>query len=203
MIKLSLIVSSFDRPEALRLCIQSLALQRGIEGGGLLPHFAVTVTDNSPDKLNQWVTKGLERGISPAYFPSTFPGPYEPSERIITAGLAKGEYLGFPSDDNWYAPEYVARMIRAAEENDWDLVYSDCIYDPRWLGVYSVMEAYPKCGMVDKGGFIVRQSLFLEMGGWPKIEGGLCHPGSDGLFVEAAAARCKHGRVAEPMWFHG
>ena len=189
---LSIIVSAYDRPEHSKLCLQSLKLQT-------VP-VAVLVTDNSEDRQNCAVCALLcvacihtqARGCRECY---------DAAEAVVK--YTGGDFLGFPSDDNWYSPHYSKKMLEAAQANSWDLVYCDALFDPRpdWSGKHCVMEGFPAPGRIDKGGFIVRRSLFLEMGGFPGKTGGAS--ASDGLFCEAAAARCSHGRVPEVMWFHG
>ena len=198
---LSMIVSAYDRPEHLKLCLQSLRLQTA---AGLIQIF---VADNSPSAANRRVTIDCHAkaiGEAAVFYTNTAMREcYEAAEAIAKNGFLVGDFLGFPSDDNWYSPHYCEKMLEAAQANSWDLVYCDALFDPRpsWSGKHCVMEGFPAPGRIDKGGFIVRRSLFLDMGGFPGKNGGAS--ASDGLFCQAAAVRCAHGRVPEVMWFHG
>lgn len=200
--KLSLIVSVYDRPEWLRLCLQSLKLQTFTD-------FEIYVTDNS--QREQTRAKNMAAcsdGWDFSKYPSLYylqtgrNGPLECyAAAEIAAKQARGEYLGFPSDDNWYAPDYCKKMIEAADANNWDLVYCDYLCAPRWQPVHCVVETAPVRGKIDKGGFFIRKKLFDEIGGFPgKVAG---PSASDGLLCEAAAERGTHGRVPEVMWFYG
>ena len=194
---LSMIVSAYDRPEHLKLCLQSLKLQT------VATRMQVFVADNSTVEANNNAFRSLLQTdfLLCGYYSTKMRECYESAEMVVRSSLVTGDFLGFPSDDNWYAPEYCERMLKAAEKNAWDLVYCDCLFDPRWSGHYTTQIGSPVPGGIDKGGFIVRRSLFLELGGFPGKNGGAS--ASDGLFVQAAAARCMHGRVPEVMWFHG
>lgn len=198
---LSLIVSVFDRTEHLKLVLQSLKLQT------VASQIEIIVTDNSPNSMHREVAESF----GARYLPTKMRECYEAAE--YGAAFATGEYLGFPSDDNWYAPEYAERMLRAAMEKSWDLVYCDALFDPRgpsigdhpvsgiWQGRHFILRGLPIMNHIDKGGFIVRRSLFSSIGGFPGKTGLRC--AADGCFVETAAAQCAHGRVPEVMWFHG
>jgi hypothetical protein len=201
--RLSMIVSSFDRPEHLKLVLQSLKLQSSAE------QIEVIVTDNSPTEINRGVVASMRTPFDLHYFPTKATCCYSAAE--LAAAKARGDFLGFPSDDDWFASEYCERMLKAADANSWDMVFCDCLYDP-WTAItanppleagrYRILEANPVLGQVDKAGFIVRRSLFLEMEGFPqKVPGG--SSGSDSAFVQAAAARCAWGKVPEVMWSHG
>jgi Glycosyl transferase family 2 len=223
---LSLIVSAFNRPEHLKLCLQALYLQR------TQYEFEILVTDNGKldahrrEVESQALTIARRDVGSRALVSSGYPALTPlPLQSIRYFGLnhgwdcykaaeyaalhATGEFLGFPSDDNWYAPEFVERMLLAAYAHDWELVYCDALFDPRWTGRYMIQECIPELVKGDKGGFFIKRTLFNSIGGFPrKMDSSPWKPGglgssADRALIQEAASRAPHGRVPEVMWFHG
>lgn len=226
--KVSFIVSAYDRPRQLACVLASLAVQT-------LEEIEVLVVDNQRDPSgmmrNQIVVdvmgdmdmKDPKRDIEErrrrrfSYHAAMRNNCYMSSE--AGAQYAKGEWLCFPSDDNYYVPEFAVRMVAAAERAERDLpaepgggppggralprvgfVYCDMIYDPRLKGDYSVVDVRPVVNNVDKGGFLVRRDLFLEVGGFPDKENGVV---CDGLFVEELVRRGVRGvKAAGVLWVH-
>ncbi len=191
---LSCIVSSYDRPDDLAICLGSLRLQRHI-GSGDRFLLELIVTDNSPDERNRAAAEQY-RAI---YLPTRMGECYGAAE--AGASIATGEFLCFPSDDNYYVPEFAARMMRKAQTDSLDFVHCDMLYDPRMGGNYAVIPTSLHVGGIDKGGFCIRRSLFQSIGGFPGKTGGASS--ADGLLAERIAPICRHGRIPELLWFHG
>lgn len=139
--KCSFIVSAFDRPDALACLLYSLKIQTE-------PDFEVIVTNNGTRSLSV-ADPRFE------YFGPELRDCYESANYGAT--LATGEYLCFPSDDGYYAPRFLELMLRHGANAD--LIYSNCVYDGHGCEC-GFMDAAPKCGSIDKGGFLVRRSLF-------------------------------------------
>jgi hypothetical protein len=72
-------------------------------------------------------------------------------------------------------------MLKAAREQNLDLVYADQIYNGRWESEpYHLMGVQAKLNSIDKTGFLLKRSLFL---GFPdKGDGGSC--AADGLLID-------------------
>lgn len=192
--KLSCVVSSYDRPADLAVCLGSLRLQRHIGSRELYP-VEIVVTDNSPAEINRRVAEQFQV----IYLPTHTACPYSAAE--LGVEVATGEYVCFPSDDNYYVPEFAARMMRMADNQQLDFVHCDMLYDPRMGGNYAPIPTSLQVGGIDKGGFCLRRSLFQSIGGFPgKTGGASC---SDGLLAEAIAPICRHARLPELLWFHG
>ncbi len=91
----------------------------------------------------------------------------------------KADYLCFASSDGYYVPGFSLTMLEVCHRLNSDLVYCDCVYDPRLhgRGIYSVLNTSPEMRWIDKTCFIVRKKLFK---GFPKHPDNWC----DGELVE-------------------
>jgi hypothetical protein len=113
----------------------------------------------------------------------------------------ESEWLCFPNDDSYLMPFYSRIMIREADKNQWDLVYCDCVYDPRMQkNFYQVFEVSPVAGRIDKICVMVRRRVFK---GFPCIEHPQFWTMADGLFVrQLVKDGVAHGKVLGPMCCH-
>src|SRR5712671_6529740 len=159
--KVSFIVSSFERPISLMTCVTSLINQVAIEK-------EIIVIDNSNDPLMVSVIKETESINSLIKVINTkglLEEPqrnscYEPS-MILGFEQSVGEWLCFPNDDSYYVPGFATVMVNTAERFNWDFVYCNMVYDPRWDGkTYSVVPGYPIVRYITKSSFIIRRHLF-------------------------------------------
>ena len=184
------IVSAFNRPVHLRLCLLSLVVQTRKD-------WSCIVTDNSKTERNRVAVN--EIGDSRiAYIPTGefCPSCYHSAE--VGAVLATGEWLAFPSEDSYYCDDFLERMIE--ESSDADFVHCDLLYDKRLTGRRVAMRSEPKNGFIDKTNWIVRRSKFI---GFPdkRDDGSPCP--ADGQAVERMVAlgrRTKH--VPEILCVH-
>lgn len=194
--KLSFVVSCFNRPDLLGCCLYSLK-------GQTLPDFEVLVTDNAVDHRRSR-NRAMVLGMNDPRFryanPRT-PGCYHSAEWALPQ--VTGEFVCFPSDDSYYVPVFAETMLEAAEERRWDLVYCDAVYSRGWFkgvdGGYRAVTVEPKLHHIDKTFFIVRRRSMIE---WPnKIPNAPCW--SDGYLVEALRNRgVRHGKVDEVLVVH-
>lgn len=115
----------------------------------------------------------------------------------IGIGMASGQYVTMPNQDSYYAPVFAERMLAAAKENDWELVYSDLVLGGPGHG-YFMLNAAPHNCACDKTCLMFKREWFQ---GFPhKREN---YELADGLFVESLVARgIKHGRMAQPLLMH-
>ena len=157
-VRCTFVVSAYDRPEILRGTLISLALQSERD-------FEVIVTDNSLDGRNAAVVADM-RDERFRYEHWSLRNCYKAANHGAT--LAQGEYLCFPSDDNYYTPGFLETMLKARA----DLIYCDMVYDPRactpedaldakLCESYRVIETKLIPGWIDKGGFLIRRSRFV------------------------------------------
>jgi glycosyltransferase involved in cell wall biosynthesis len=186
---LSFIVSTFHRPEVLRCLLSSLSLQteKGIE---------VIVTDNSSDDALAAKTLGVVKEFDDRFdYQRTYRNDcYSSAED--GAKIASGRFLCFPSDDNYYLPQFAEMMLRCALNKGLDLVYCDCVYGRPGQTPF-LLNVIPKTNHIDKGGFLIARDKFTEFPGKAPVS---C---SDGWFVEECVKKgVRHGKVDSPLWVH-
>ncbi len=177
---ISFIVSAYNHPEKLICCLASLAIQ--------IPEPDLWVADNSdtPEMVEACESVCSVFGARRVQTHAETSLCYISSEHV--AEMVSGEWLCFPSDDSYYVPGFSKLMLDAAEENGWDFVYCDALYDPRMGGEYSVMTTRPACCAIDKTTFILRRELFQ---GFPPHESDW----RDGALAESLVERgVKHGK---------
>lgn len=189
MTHLTFIASTFNRPQVLLLLLNSLQLQTE-------KNFECIVTDNSTDptlaEQNEFHVK--MSGSRFRYLKTNYRECYSSAEE--GALLATGKFLCFPSDDNYYLPQFAEMMLRKALNEGLDLVYCDCVYG-RPKAVPFLLDVKPKVNHIDKGGFLVRRESFKSFPGKAAIS---C---SDGWLIEELVKKgVRHGKVESPLWVH-
>lgn len=163
---ISFIVSSYNRGVYLLTCLASLLSQNADK--------EIIVTDNSNDPEHKRFIAGFASISDKIKVVDTdihmsenrFTECYR-AANYAAVNHAKGEWLCFPSDDNYYVPPFSEIMLQEANASNSDLVYCDFLYDPRWSGrYYSPVSALPKYGFFDKGCFIIKRDLFHKLEGF-------------------------------------
>ncbi len=188
--KLTFIVSTFNRPETLAHMLHCLNLQT-------MKDFEIIVTDNSDDQIQARRNKAIVEQFDSRfrYLKTDKNEPYSSAEDGVFTSC--GEFLCFPSDDNYYVPQFAEIMLHHLDKHRLDFVYCDCIYDPRMFGKYAVLNVLPKTNHIDKGGFIVKRSIFKPFPAKARVS---C---SDGYFIEELVkAGHKHGKAPGVLWIH-
>ncbi len=180
---ISFIVSAFDRLWPLRSCLASLMCQG--------EPFEVIVTCNSLDPKMIAEIQLICQQHKVLMIPTGEMGatcPYSAAEKAVE--YAKGDWLCFPSDDSYYLPRFSEFMLRAAQENQLDLVLSeavvyakDRIRHPNYVPHIHTQQAQMHC--VDKTAFIVKKSWFEEFPGKIPHQPVSC----DGLLIESLRQR--------------
>jgi len=149
------IVSAFNRPTELKLCLLSLVLQTRID-------WLAIVTDNASDSLYQDLNEEAVRWVGDDRITYMHTGRncvscYHSGE--VGAIEATGNWLIFPSDDSYYCPEFLERMLEV--EQDADCIFCDVLYDRRLAGRRAVLSTEPREGAIDKICFAVRRDKFI------------------------------------------
>jgi len=169
------VVSAFNRPTHLELCLLSLCLQTRTD-------WTAIVTDNADSsvysEMNEDAVRRVGDGrIAYRYTGSTCPSCYHSAE--AGAARATGTYLSFPSDDSYFVPEFLERMLESADGAD--LIYCDVLYDRRLTGRRAALQCEPRVCAIDKTSFLVRRDKFI---GFPdKRNDGMACP-ADGQAIE-------------------
>jgi DNA-binding CsgD family transcriptional regulator/glycosyltransferase involved in cell wall biosynthesis len=181
----SLIVSCHNRPDALGCCLYSLKRQT-------MAYFEVLVADNSEENEMAQRNERIVRSLADerfSYHLVRAPDCYAAVEFLMPK--CTGEWVGFPSEDNIYAPAYLELLLKSPA----DLLYCDMIYDPRYNGEWSKIDVKPKLGHIDKGGFLMRRRLFKKFPSDRRL--------ADGLLVnELMRARVSNEKAPGVLWIH-
>ncbi len=189
---ISFIVTAHSKPDALRITLQSLLLQKKCS-------VEILVSNN---QINPVMSKQISSVC--AWFPTVReiknkqPECYSAIKQL--APLATGKYICFPSEEDYYTPVFGIKLLEHARRYKLELVYCDSLYDSRYIGSYEVMRVQPLIGHIDKGGFLLRRNLFTEFPGTPDEEiATLC----DGYLIEKLRADgISFGKIPEVLWVH-
>ena len=124
------------------------------------------ITDNSDSNLaslsEREVLRFPDLRIKYEYTGGRAANPYRSAE--IGAALATGTWLAFPSEDGYFCPWYLERMLKKADAENLDLVYCDTVIGNPW--VHRCLSVQPVIGNIDKTSFVVRREWFCKMGGF-------------------------------------
>jgi len=179
-VKVSFIVSAFNRPQALRCVLASLQIQTERE-------IEVIVADNSDNVFtiqdHIWIVDSM-RDLRFRHRHAAERTCYESTKTVSKECI--GDWLCFPNDDGYYVPEFTARMLKCAEANpESSFIFCDEVYDPRMSGEYCHHNTIPVLGGIDKGTFIVKRSAFSDVD-FPPAPDDMCR---DGLLVDLLVSR--------------
>ncbi len=157
---ISFIVSVYDRPLSLDVCLATLGIQKFKSD--------VTVCLNGLGE-NILAACSLVVGHHDVRLLET--GKMGARDSYESAGMAAphttGEWLCFPSDDSLYVENFSGIMLETAARTGAELVYCDCVYkqgsvNGKWPA-YTVLDVQPSMGRIDKTTFIVKKSLFCSL----------------------------------------
>jgi len=182
--KCSFVISAFNRPGHLKCLLASLAIQTE-------PDFNALIMDNSPDNLNAAVVDEMS---DPRFLHVHSSEKHCYASSNLGASLARGDYLCFPSDDDYYVPLFLELMLK----QETDLIYCNMLYDPKCaLKEYGMIDVRPKIGKIDKGGFLVRRTKFIP---FPWEQSLIL---ADGMMVEKLIAnQLSHSKANGILWVH-
>ncbi len=212
MPKVTYVVSAYNRPEMLRCCLSSLAVQTDRD-------FEVIVADNASafemTQQHQEIVDDLRdsrfRRCDTNWVKTCAGWDCYHSAEYVAKNWAKGDWLCFPSDDSYYVPTFQQTMLYCAEKNGWDLVYCDIIRNDDSVDGRKVTGAQgdyyfnwnvaPAVGGIDKTGFFVRRPFFSDFPG--KATDTPIPTVCDGLFVERAVKNgVRHGKAEGILAVH-
>ena len=203
MSRLSFIVVAHSKPETLRTCLSSLVDQsfKSIE---------IIVVDNTPDMTTANFNRELCRSfVDPRIryeWTADRTAVNRPNIRhkncLYTAteigvGLARYEWLAFPSQDDYATPVFAQRMLAVADETGAEMVLCDVVLGGPGHGYFTLGTAPRSCA-VDKCSFIIKRDWFDGFAG--KHDN---YELEDGFFVERLVARgIKVEKCAQVLMCH-
>jgi glycosyltransferase involved in cell wall biosynthesis len=196
-VKVSYIVSAYDRPRLLPVCLWSLAAQTDED-------FEVIVTDNSTDHEMQAKHRKVVESLHDKRFR------YFATASKIEVGdcywsaewgarKAKGDWLCFPCDDCYYVPEFQERMLEVADLYAWKLVLCDAVYRYN-VKRYAVLQMKAHMNVAAKSSFMVSRDVFTGF----KLKPAVPAPcAADAAMIgELVKAGVPYGTVQDVMVVH-
>lgn len=153
---ISVIITSYNRPEMLLKAIESVKKQT-------YKDFEIIVVDDHSD-----IEPTIPEGVKYKRLEVNSGGPAKPRNEGIM--MAKGEYVCFLDEDNTYREDHLALLHKAIQ--DCDVAYADrMVYENgeiKGIGVYSDyrLDILMEHNFIDTSDFIVRRQLLLDIGGW-------------------------------------
>jgi len=167
---ISYVVSCFNRPKLLPVCLYSLAAQTHKD-------FEVLVTDNSVDEDVASRHRSTVSGMKDQRFRY-----YRTANKIKISDCywsaewairhhASGNWYCFPCDDTYYVPEFGQRMLSAAYRENWEFVVcGGAVVGPAASGGsgYRVWEM--QIVRTIKTSFLVKASRFTKFHAKPVAE---------------------------------
>ena len=205
MPKVSYIVSAHERPNMLRCCLASLAVQSD-------PDFEVIVADNAENHETHMKHWHIVESLADVRFSCIDTNSVKSGElwdsyhssEFIARRYAKGDWLCFPSDDSYYVPIFQEALMTAAQVGGWQFVYCDIVSDRRngnRFGYYTEIKIRAAAGSIDKTGFLVKRDAFLKCGFPQKEFNGF--RACDGFLVEEIVnSGAPFGKVDELLLVH-
>ncbi len=190
------IVSAFNRPTDLKLCLLSLVLQSRTD-------WSAIVTDNANSSTHRDLNEEAVRWVGDDRISYLYTGDRANNcywSANLGAVEATGTWICTPSDDSYYSPRFLERMLRGTAD-DLDLIYCDMAWGGPALP-YRILDVQPRCCEIDKTGFLVRREWFQKVGGFGQANEALPSVADGELVEKLVAAGARHGKVAELLATH-
>lgn len=168
MPKVSVIISTYNRPEKLKKAIESVIAQTYTDWELIVVDDGSNTDDKimgvySKDNPDQMKFLSIEH----------FGNDTKPKNTGIKA--ARGEYIAFLDDDNQYRPDHLQVLVNTLESNPKvDVAYGDrwlkdlTLKIPQQIGVASDfdMGLLLKHNFIDTSDVLIRKQALLDVGGW-------------------------------------
>lgn len=193
--KITFFVSAYCRPDALACFLYSLRCQTISDWQAIILDNAVVdvIIEKHVDRIMQICDSRIK------YLNPQMDDCYPAVNDYLH--LAEGEWIATPSDDTYYVPEFIEIMTSAGEQNGWDFVYCDTLYDPRRTGKWEILNVLPSPCQIDKVSFIVRRDKFTGFIPDPMCPWGRATQ-SDGYTAADLANRLPHGKAPGVLVVH-
>ena len=151
--KIEFIIPTWERPEQLKLILQSLMVQTN---SNWLAHVIIDGITNDYRQV-----KDMYQNEERVRF-SHVEGPHNDwGHTARNYGLDKriGDFIVMTGDDNYYMPTFVQNFLK---ENQYDFIYCDMVHDLKRDG-YKPIPTKLELGWIDIGNFMVRSSIIEEV----------------------------------------
>jgi len=162
--KVSVIISTYKRPERLQLAIESVMTQT-------FEDWELIIVDDCSNDTTEDVVKGwLSDRIKYIKLEENFGNDTHPKNVGILAST--GQYVAFLDDDNTYRPDHLQALVSAIENNDVDGVYGDRFIimngKPHGIGVHSDYEPMLLLARnyIDTSDVLLKREVLFDLGGF-------------------------------------
>lgn len=147
------IIPTWDRPEQLKLILQSLMVQTN---PNWLAHIIIDGLSNEYRQVKDMYQNEERVRFSHIKGPNNDWGH---TARNYGIDKRKGDFIVMTGDDNYYMPTFVANFL---SQPQYDLVYCDMVHDLK-RDAYKPMQSQIKLGWIDIGNFMVRSSIIGDI----------------------------------------
>lgn len=152
----SIVTTVYDRVECLRNCLRSV--QRSTFNN----YEHIIVSDAPPREIIAGIREIVENEDNGKICYANLRQRYNNwgiAPAAVGLGLARGEYIGFLSDDNGYTPDHVTTLVEVLEKDPGlGFAYSSCLY----AGQGVLNAPIPRPGRIDLGQPLFRRELFQK-----------------------------------------
>lgn len=204
MVRISVVVPTYNRASELDRCLDSLVQQT-------YKNFEVLVCDDGSTDLSKSVVEGYKDRLDLTYiYCDNFGGPARP--RNLGVNAAKSPYIAFLDSDDWWAPEKLSICASRLANDDVDLLYHDMLISSSSFKRLKYMKAFePRKDMfnallmtgvsIPNSSVIVRRDLLLEVGGVSEDRTLISVEDYD-TWVKVAQLSDRFVRIPRPLGFY-
>lgn len=185
MSKVSVIITSYNNPILLKRAIESVLNQT------FKDYELIIADDNSSDKKVLEVISAYAANENVKFFNSNIleedrlkTARYATQINTAVKKYAKGKYLLYLADDDFYYPQMIEKMVHFAEKNSYDVVYckQDFVDVNGNVRDFRFPNRVLDCGMdcVDHNQVMTSRESYDKVNGWE--DDPACWGGADGYF---------------------
>jgi len=146
--KISVIISTYNRPKMLQRAIDSVLAQT-------FTNFELIIVDDHSKKPPKFSLPDDENRVVAMRLPHN--SGYQVIPKNVGIMISRGEYIAYLDDDNVYLPNHLEALYKAITKKQADVVYGDRSYhsnnpnEKRFMG----KQSYPyNLGQIEQGNYI-------------------------------------------------
>jgi len=204
-VRVSVIIPTYNRAEALRRCLDSLI-------GQTFKSFEVIVCDDGSTDETKGVVEEYIGLLDLTYdYAENFGGPARPRNRGLQ--LAIGEYIAFLDSDDWWVPQKLEESVRYLDKGE-DLIYHDLFYvdklhqtsfkkkvKTRPLRTPLFDDLIQNGNVITNSSVVVRQELLQKVGGFSEDKDFIAMEDYE-AWLRISGVTDKFKRIPEPLGYY-